>query len=270
MLLRMKDDANISIIIPVYNEEKYIGRCLKSLNNQTLMPNQIIVVDDGSTDATLNIVSEFDVKIVKRSVNGERNVDRIPYVLMDGSRFLRNLGFVGVLDADTVLEKRYYEKLTQKFSDDNKLGIASGKLTNQPDCGHILGLIPYVFGCNRLYSRKCWMKINDGKIMKIVPSWDTFHNLYARKFGYHPKRFEDVESWALRPARTSTPFQKGYCSFQLGYYPWFLLLRSLRGFSPGILAGYLKAFCMEEQQYPVKSYVQHVQINRVKRVLNRI
>lgn len=233
------------------------------------MPNQIIVVDDGSTDATLDIISKFDVKIVKRNINEKRDGDRIPYVMRDGSRFLEDFDFVAVLDADTVLEREYYEKLTQKFDGNNALGLASGKLSNQPDCGHIFGLIPYVFGCNRLYSRRCWIEINDGKVMKAVSAWDTYHNLYARTLGYHPKRFEDVQSWSLRLARTSTGFQKGYGSYQLGYYPWFLLLRSLKDFKPSIIAGYLKAFCIGEHQYPVKPYVQSIQMARLKHILMR-
>lgn len=50
---------DISIIIPAYNEEKVIAHCLESLKEQTLKPNEIIIVDDGSTDKTEKILSKF-------------------------------------------------------------------------------------------------------------------------------------------------------------------------------------------------------------------
>ena len=53
----------ISVIIPVYNEEKVIGRCLESLACQTLKLKEIIVVDDGSSDKTLQVLSNFQFSI---------------------------------------------------------------------------------------------------------------------------------------------------------------------------------------------------------------
>ena len=52
----------LSVIIPVYNEAKYIPGCLESLNHQTLKPDEIIIVDDGSTDETLKIVNSLNSK----------------------------------------------------------------------------------------------------------------------------------------------------------------------------------------------------------------
>lgn len=50
---------NISVIIPVYNEEKTVGACLKSLKNQSLKPKEVVIVDDKSTDNTVKIVEQF-------------------------------------------------------------------------------------------------------------------------------------------------------------------------------------------------------------------
>src|SRR3990167_165993 len=51
----------ISIIIPAYNEAKYIGTCLSSLQGQNLKTKEIIVVDDGSTDDTLKVVNSLKI-----------------------------------------------------------------------------------------------------------------------------------------------------------------------------------------------------------------
>ena len=49
----------ISVIIPVYNEEKHLGQCLSSISNQTLKEIEVIIVDDGSNDNSLSIAEEF-------------------------------------------------------------------------------------------------------------------------------------------------------------------------------------------------------------------
>ena len=53
---------SISIIIPVYNIEKYLKECLDSLNNQTFKNFQVICVNDGSNDNSLKILNEYDPK----------------------------------------------------------------------------------------------------------------------------------------------------------------------------------------------------------------
>jgi len=52
----------VSIIIPVYNTEKYLRECINSALNQTYSEIEIIAVNDGSTDSSLNILKEYDKK----------------------------------------------------------------------------------------------------------------------------------------------------------------------------------------------------------------
>lgn len=65
----------VSIIIPAYNEEKVIERLLKSINEQTYKKWEIIVVDDGSTDGTIEIAKKYTKKVFRRS-HAERSIQR--------------------------------------------------------------------------------------------------------------------------------------------------------------------------------------------------
>ena len=56
------NSVKITIVIPVYNMEKLIGNCLENILQQTLKEIEIICIDDGSTDKTLNILKKYVVK----------------------------------------------------------------------------------------------------------------------------------------------------------------------------------------------------------------
>ena len=67
----------VSVIVPVYNTEKYLRRCLESLVHQTLKDLEILVVDDGSTDHSPEILSEFEnnypgrVRVIRKENGGQ-------------------------------------------------------------------------------------------------------------------------------------------------------------------------------------------------------
>ncbi len=62
-MMNKNDKTGISVIVPVHNGEKTIARCLDSILNQTLLPDEVIVVDDGSTDQTRSIVESYGGRV---------------------------------------------------------------------------------------------------------------------------------------------------------------------------------------------------------------
>src|SRR3989339_1729552 len=100
----------ISVIIPVYNEQKYITNCLNGLIDQDVIPDEIIVVDNNCTDKTIEIVNEYkNIKVIS-----EKN---------QGIAYARNAGFKAAkgdllvkVDADTVLTKQYIRNLKNVFA----------------------------------------------------------------------------------------------------------------------------------------------------------
>ena len=60
----MDEKMKVSVILPVYNGEKYIDLCLKSLLNQILKDYEIICINDGSTDKSANILDKYEKNIL--------------------------------------------------------------------------------------------------------------------------------------------------------------------------------------------------------------
>lgn len=103
----------ISVVIPIYNAEKYLERCIKSVINQSYKNLEILLVDDGSTDDSFNVCKEWQRKDNRIKVFHSEN---------KGSSAARNIGlrniegrYVGFVDADDEIEANMYEMLKSKM-----------------------------------------------------------------------------------------------------------------------------------------------------------
>ncbi len=108
----------ISVVIPTYNEDAYIGRCLNSLVNQTLSRDayEIVIVDGGSDDRTVEIARGYaDIVIKQRSegVGGARN---------DGVA-LSSGEIVAMTDADIILPPDWLERICADFREDGVVAV---------------------------------------------------------------------------------------------------------------------------------------------------
>ena len=108
----------VSVIVPIYNVEKYLEKCINSLLSQTLEDIQIILVNDGSKDNSGNIAKECE----------KNNKNRIIYVEKEngGLSDARNYGlkyatgdFIAFLDSDDYIEKNAYEEMYNKAIEEN-------------------------------------------------------------------------------------------------------------------------------------------------------
>ena len=109
--------VKVSVIVPVYNVEKYLARCLDSLINQTLKDIEIICVNDGSTDKSSDILAEYSEKDTRIKVITQIN---------SGVSEARNVGikqavgeFIGYVDPDDFIEPDFYEKLYNSAKENN-------------------------------------------------------------------------------------------------------------------------------------------------------
>jgi glycosyltransferase EpsJ len=99
----------VSVVIPVYNVEEYIQKCLDSLINQTLQDIEIICVNDGSTDNSLKVLEEHAAKDQRIKVINQENVG-VSQARNNGLKLVTG-EFIGFCDPDDYLSLDYYEKL---------------------------------------------------------------------------------------------------------------------------------------------------------------
>lgn len=109
-------EVELSIVIPVYNGEKYIARCLKSIQSQSFTNLEVIVVDDGSIDTTLEICKEFSkgdprIKVFSKENQGVSNSRNYGIVQANGN-------FITFVDADDWITSDFSEVIIKNASDD--------------------------------------------------------------------------------------------------------------------------------------------------------
>lgn len=110
--------VKVSVIIPVYNTEKYLNQCLDSVVNQTLKDIEIICVDDGSTDASVDILREYEERDSKVRVIVFEQSQSALEARRQGVQVAKG-EYILFLDADDYLEANTCELLYQKASKEN-------------------------------------------------------------------------------------------------------------------------------------------------------
>lgn len=257
------------IISPVRNEEEFVENTLNSVVNQTVRPLEWIIVNDGSTDKTSEIVSNYIKEyswIKKVDLNdrgyyypgtGVINVVRTGFDQISENDW----DFVVKLDCDVTIEKDYFEKILNEFSKNPKLGIASGaiyfidgeKITKeivQPD-------IPW--GASKIYRKACFKEING---WEPIPGWDLADVLSAQMKGWETRSFDEYKilhyriTGSRRKGLTGGKFLWGRFQYRYGYSPYYIFLKSIYrlGDKPiiisgiSIFAGYLYAAITREER----------------------
>lgn len=104
----------VSVIVPIYNVEAYLPKCLESLQQQTLQDLEIILVDDGSTDSSSQIAKAFQtehsttVKYFRTENKGQSHARNFGLEKAEGT-------YVAFVDSDDYVEKEMFQRLTEKL-----------------------------------------------------------------------------------------------------------------------------------------------------------
>jgi glycosyltransferase involved in cell wall biosynthesis len=130
---------NYALVTPCKNEEWNLPNLLKSVMAQTIKPLLWVIVDDGSTDKSGEILDQLNkkhdwIKVIHLKENKEYLGVHYSYVINEGFEYIKKYlnshhiewEYIGILDADNIPEPEYFEKIINEFVENPKLGIASG------------------------------------------------------------------------------------------------------------------------------------------------
>lgn len=210
------------IITPVKNEENFLPAVADAVVQQSIIPKLWVIVDDGSSDSTPQIIAHLQSQYTWintiRLPESERNLKfRYPFVCVSGfdyainycNKHLIQIDYIALLDADTVLEHDYYKKIFSQFSQDDKLGVASGGIYHEGE-GEIkwrgtLESLPS--GSGRVWRKACFFDTG-GYVVETSP--DSISNVKAKLRGWKIRQFKDIIAVEKRKTSGAEGLWKGY------------------------------------------------------------
>ena len=246
--------ARLLVISPVRDEAAHIERVARAVARQDRPPDLWLVVDDGSQDATAELLRalERDVPCLRvlqappRADAGDQlaraaEVRAFNWALstVDPAGFTH----IGKLDGDVELADDHFAQLLARFAADPGLGLAGCRLVEPSRGGWRPLRIPsyHVHGAVKLYSRECFEAIGG---MEERLGGDTIDETYARMRGYETRTFGDVVARHHRPSasaqgRLRGRARHGECAYIARYGVGWTLARSVKvaSFPPVGLSG---------------------------------
>ncbi|MCX6796036.1 MAG: glycosyltransferase family 2 protein, partial [Candidatus Falkowbacteria bacterium] len=164
----------ISVLIPAYNEEKSICRCVNSCLNQTRKPDEIIIVNDGSTDNTLKILKSFGNKI--KIVDLKKNTGNKSKAQEMGLREVKTDVFI-TTDADTSLDKNFVKEIGKSFDEEGISAVCG--FVKSDKCNWITNVREINYLVGQTVYKKAQSKIN--AIFVLVGCGSAFKTSDFRK-----------------------------------------------------------------------------------------
>ncbi len=264
------------IVSPCRNEEEFMRKTLDSVVRQSKLPDLWIIVDDGSTDSTADILAEYAekhpfIKIVTRENRGHRSVgpgviDAFYYGLETVD--IKQFDFICKLDLDLIMPEHYFEILMSRMHENPRLGNCSGKAYFVNKAGNLVseGISDEnAIGASKFYRRQCFEEIG-GFVRQVM--WDGIDGHRCRQLGWIAVSWDepDIRFTHLRPMGSSHNgiitgrMRHGFGQYFMGTGFVFMLASSVYRLtrSPYVIGGlammwgYLKSWFMQRPRFEDK------------------
>ena len=235
-----KPSIRYVLITPARNEADYIENTISSVIHQTVLPHKWVIVNDGSTDGTGEILDKYQkifpwIKIVRLEKDRERDFEAKVQAFNAGCTLLRGdcYDVIGNLDADITFDREYFEFLMEKFVEDDRLGVAGTPFVEKGlQYDYRFTNIEHVSGACQLFRRSCFEEIG-GYLPNPAGGIDWIAVTTARMKGWKTRTFMDKTCIHHRPIGTGgatglkVRFKQGQKDYFLGGHPLWQIFRSL-------------------------------------------
>jgi len=219
---------NIQLIIPAHNEEAFLAQTLTSLVTQTLQPKKIVVVNDGSTDGTQDLIDSFSAKhpfitsVTDNSPSKHEPGSKVINAFYRGFEMLDgSFDVICKFDADLIFPQNYLEKISELFQSNPKIGMAGGfctveengtwKVENLTNKDHIRGAL-------KAYRKECFEEIGR---LKNAMGWDTVDELLAKYHGWKVITDQTLHVKHLKPTGATytkaSKYKQGKAFYKMRY-----------------------------------------------------
>ncbi len=268
------------LVTPARNEEERIERFIANITTQTVTPVLWVIVSDGSTDRTDDIVRKHAASVpwirLVRHDKSDEELHRIDNVAVAKARAVAialetagdlHFDYIGNIEPDIEMADDYYELILQRFSQDQELGIAGGFaesiLPNGEATGYGFFSPDSVGGPIQMFRRECYAQIGGYKPYGME---DGIACDEAKRLGWKVRAFSDIrvrhhvpyEGYA-RTIRSKVPmgFRLGMMNYVMRIPFWFTMLAGARGcfrrpfvHGPMYPLGHLWALLTRKQRIP--------------------
>ncbi|MCU1301812.1 MAG: hypothetical protein JWQ87_2096 [Candidatus Sulfotelmatobacter sp.] len=290
----MKSLPTYVLITPARNEAQFIDLTLKSVVTQTHRPMKWVIVSDGSTDGTDDIVNGYTktypwIQLVRMPDRKERHFAGKVHAFNAGYACVRELSYqvIASLDADISFDEEYFSFLLRKLAADTTLGLVGTPF--QETSGHIYDYrfvsIEHVSGACQLFRRECFESIG-GYVPVKGGSIDHIAVITARMKGWKTRTFTEKccehhrEMGTAHRSVLMSKFKLGVKDYAIGNHPLWEGLRTIYQMKAppvgvgglALAAGYFWALVRRAQR-PVPqelvAFHRREQMQRLRRLLGR-
>jgi poly-beta-1,6-N-acetyl-D-glucosamine synthase len=277
------------VITPVRDEAEHLEHTIRSMVNQTVRPARWVLVDDGSTDGTGEIVDRWAAKYswiiaIHRRNRGSREAGSgVMEAFFEGLNQVlpADWKFLVKLDGDLIFQPEYFENCFKEFAADSRLGIGGGVI-----CHDVNGRLEveqnphfHVRGATKIYKRECWEKI--GGLWR-APGWDTLDEVKANRLGWTTRSFPELKLHHLRftgaaAGAWKNSVKNGLGSYICGYHPLFMLMKCVKNIpqkpyvvgSIGLLCGFVQGYLHRKPRIDDKESIAFLRQQQLRRLTLR-
>lgn len=227
------------LVTPVRNEEATLPSTIESVIRQTIQPKEWIIVSDGSTDGTDEIVRRYGsehpfMRLERLERSHTANFASVVDAIEAGCRALRSADYeyIGLLDADVRFSADYYQILIGKFCENPKLGLAGGWVKDLVNGKLEAGRLnpKEVAGATQFFRRSCFESL--GGLMALPEGgWDAITCVRSRMQGYETRTYSEPIMEHLKPRNSihggsiRRKWQMGVRDHALASHPLFEMLK---------------------------------------------